>query len=410
MPTTRPQYVVERIGLVSTTHSIGIQSFPMSTQPLNRIYFDTNAAFRWPNPSNQFWQMLNITTYTETDLYFPATVEAELESQFLRRVSEITDSIGLGFRELRVTCYNTIQVDAFDFMEQDELRSTYRKRSDHLKALYNITTVPMTSSPLALFVDMAINRKVPFEEKIVGKEKEKDRFVTGLQDAVIFFSVLEHMKTAPKDARCAFISDDDVFRKAEIRSLIESHGVNLGIIRTPAAAFEDLWDHLWSEAKLAKELEANQVSMELNDHKDRYAEQLKEILQPSQIRTGWFQSAVAITRLSILDIGSVYPDFPPRENLPPKSKYSRTEGSEVRLTTVFNVDVRAIVSTSLSSFNIFGNNDDDDDAPKAAPPPEPPPSLSRKKYTQRFAVTLAGIARGGTIDDIHIVEAVPEKY
>ena len=166
---------------------------------------------------------------------------------------------------------------------------------------------------------------------------------------------------------------------------------------------------MWTETKLEMDKEAKAVADELNAHKDRYALQLREILQPSQIRTGWFQSAVSITRLTIIDIGAVYPDFPPRENLPP-NKYSRAEGSEVRMTTVFNVDIRAIVSTSSSLFNIFGDNDDDDDTPKAPPPPEPPPSFSRKKYTQRFAITLVGTARGSGIEDIHIVEAVPEKY
>jgi hypothetical protein len=377
----------------------------MAKLPLKRLYFDTNAAFRWPHPSDQFSQMLNLAGYVKTELYFPATVEAELESQFLRRIGELAKSLRSTYRELKTVCFNTIEVEIPDFLSADEQRENFKRRHEALKAHYAITTVPLTTIDLSLFVGMAINRKAPFEERTVGKE----RIVTGLQDAAIFMSILDHMKTAQPDDRCAFVSDDDVFQKTEIRSMIQERRLNLEIIKSPGLVQEDMWDHMWGEAKEAHKIEAEAITAELNASKEEYARQLKDILLPSQIRTGFFQSAVAINRLTILEIGSVYPDFPPHGHVPP-NQYSRPEGSNVRITTTINVDVRVLVATSMSSFNIFNANDDDDDDAKPAPEPEQPPTLSRKKYTQRFSVTLAGTVREGRIVNMHIVEATAEKY
>jgi hypothetical protein len=382
----------------------------MSKGQLERIYFDTNAVFRWPNPPQKWWQTANLTTYTGTELFLPETVEGELEAQFLRRLGEIITAIRSSYRDFKVTCINTIPVPIPEFMAADEQRRHFRQRSEAIKALYNIKSVPLTKTELPLFVDMAINRKAPFEEKIVGKDKGRERFVTGLQDAVILFSVLDHMATASKDIRCAFVSDDDIFQKAEVRALIASRNIDLEIMRTPDAAFQDLWDHLWGEAKLALEKESQDILEELNTHKDTFADQVMSIMQPSQVRAGWFQRAVSINRVTILEISSVYPDFPPADHLPPR-KYSRPDGSEVKITAIFKVDIRALVETSASSFNIFTPNDDDDEGMLKPPPaPEPPPSLSRKKYEQDLSVTLVGTALAGKIDDIHVIEVAPAKY
>jgi hypothetical protein len=141
-----------------------------------------------------------------------------------------------------------------------------------------------------------------------------------------------------------------------------------------------------------------------------YADQMMSILQPSQVRTGWFQRAVSVNRVTILNISSVYPDFPPSDHLPPQ-KYSRPEGSEVKITAIFKVDIRALVETSASSFNVFAPNDDDDEGVTKPPQaPEPAPSLSRKKYEQNLSVTLVGIALAGKIGDIHVIEVAPAKY
>lgn len=374
--------------------------------PLKRLYFDTNAAYRWPNPSAQFWQMLNLSRYAKTGLYFPATVEGELEAQFLRHLDELATSIRSKYRDLRVACLHTIDVEIPDFISTDEQRENFRRRNDELKTHFSITTVPLTTCDLSVFVEMAIGRRAPFEERTAGK----DKVVTGLQDAAIFMSILDHMHTAKMGDRCAFVSDDEVFQKDEIRSMLQSRGLNLEIIKSPSLVLDDLWNHMWSEAKEAHKIEASAISVDLNANKDEYARQLKEILVPSQIRTPMFQNAIAINKLSILEIGAVYPDFPPSGSLPP-AQYSRPDGSEVKIAATVTADVRATVESTMSFFNIFAaDDDDDDDKPKPPPATDQPPTLLRKKYTQRFSVTMIGTAHGGRIVDIRIVEAAPDKY
>ncbi len=77
---------------------------------------------------------------------------------------------------------------------------------------------------------MAINRIAPFEEINIGKDHKG---VVGLQDTAILFSIIEHMKSADKGDRCAFISKDAVFHKAEVRAMLKDAGLVPGSSRLP---------------------------------------------------------------------------------------------------------------------------------------------------------------------------------
>jgi len=54
----------------------------MASQPLKRIYFDTNILYRWPHPPNDIYSIFGVAKWLGAQLFMPEVVEGELEAQF----------------------------------------------------------------------------------------------------------------------------------------------------------------------------------------------------------------------------------------------------------------------------------------------------------------------------------------
>lgn len=387
--------------LECTSNRVDERMLCMSTTHLKRIYFDSNAIYRWPNPDRPVFQALNLAKWFAAEIYFPSIVEDELERQFVKNVSDHLASIRSHIRDLKTTCYITMDVDLDEpFMTVADLKAAFRRRNEDLKEYFGISSIPITTRELKLIVDMAVNRHPPFEERASGK----DTVVTGLQDAAIFLSVLDHLKDTPKGERYAFVSADSVFQKSAIKELIQASGVELEIFKTPTAVLDDLWDHAWGEVATGRERESKQITELIESTKEDLAHQIIQILKLDDVPAGLFNRVVAIRSLTIETISSVYPDLPESDNLPPSSHYGRPDGSEVKITASVSVDIRATVETqTYGFFNIFAPADDDEDVPSEPPPPSPP-SVSKKKYSQRLSLTLVGTAHSGVIKDLRVIE------
>jgi hypothetical protein len=48
----------------------------MESQPLKRVYFDTNALYRWPNSANNLMLPFGVANWLKTELYFPKAVDS----------------------------------------------------------------------------------------------------------------------------------------------------------------------------------------------------------------------------------------------------------------------------------------------------------------------------------------------
>ena len=55
----------------------------MASQPLKRIYFDTNILYRWPHPPNDIYSVFGAAKWLGAQLFMPEVVEGELESQLV---------------------------------------------------------------------------------------------------------------------------------------------------------------------------------------------------------------------------------------------------------------------------------------------------------------------------------------
>ena len=66
-----------------------ISANAMGSQPLKRIYFDTNVLYRWPHMPSDIPSMLGVANWVNAELYMPKIVEDELEGQYVRAIRDL---------------------------------------------------------------------------------------------------------------------------------------------------------------------------------------------------------------------------------------------------------------------------------------------------------------------------------
>jgi hypothetical protein len=209
----------------------------MADKPVpKRIYFDTNILWGWPNCSNEIWKILSVASWLKIELYIPKVVEDELEAQFIRGVHQRLSDLDTAVNQYRKLCRNIIETDIDGSSPTDEqLQDEFLFRSDEIKQHYSIKTVPLTTVPLDVVLDMAIHRIAPFEQITIDKNKH---IVTGLQDAVIFYSIIEHL---PKtDDRHILLSADNIFDHDDVKDLLKKSEVNFERVKSAGTMWKDL--------------------------------------------------------------------------------------------------------------------------------------------------------------------------
>jgi hypothetical protein len=361
------------------------------TAPLKRIYFDTNILYRWPQLPNNIFFILRLANWLEAELYVPKVVDDELEGQYVRAVTAAYATLRANSRELDKLCSNVFDPNISGYRPTDkELREAYRTRTGQLKAHFQIATVPLISISTERLLEMAINRTPPFEAYSVSKDKS---VVTGLQDTLILFSILDHLKGAAA-GRYALATSDGVFQKSEVRALIKTHGVELEIFKNSGALFDDLWNHLWATVREEWRKEMEVVKARLEAQKEQLASQIALLLTPAEAGRGLFQNVKEIETVKVDKIYSVLTELP--ENLPPTTeRYSRQEGSEVMISARIAIEMDAIVEDyAFSAIFAFANKTSDE--------PQPPPKPEERTISQSLNVSLTGKVYNGAIDGFQV--------
>lgn len=364
----------------------------MSSARLKRVYFDTNILRHWPHLPNDVYALFRAARWLGTEIYVPKVVEAELEAQFVRAVNAVYDSLNAGTKELNKLCRDVIAVDVSGSRPDDDaLRDAFRVRSEQLKSHFGITTIPLTTLGLDCFIDMAISRTLPFEEYIIEKNKKA---VVGLQDAAILFSIIEHLKTAQKEDRCAFISSDGVFHKAEMRKLLGQHEVPLEVFKTVSDLFDDLYSHIWEATRTAWDAERQQIETSLNEQKDKLALQIFPLLTASEVGRGLSNRTKDITGFAVSGFRFVMTELPEPECRPPHTEaYRRPGGSTVKISARASTQIDAIVET-VSWYGMF--------LPADLPQPDPTPKIEEKTFHEDLNVSLVGTVQNGIIGDFQV--------
>jgi len=384
-PTTEPPYARDNATITS-----------MASQPLKQIYFDTNILYRWPHPPNDIYSIFGVARWLGTKLYMPEVVERELEAQFIRSVNAAYDAAEKGLREVSKLCHQVITTDFQGSRPNDEqLRDAFRKRSDELKKHFGISTAPLPALDVSMLVDMAINRAVPFEAKVVGD----DEIVAGLQDTAILLSVLDHMKTAAATDRCAIITADKVFQKAATKKLIQSKGCKLELFKKVGDLFSDLFSHVWDATRTAWYDEMKQIEASLNEQKDDLSQKIFASLQASEVGPAIWKRAKEVTDFTITQFLSILTELPETEHRPPNADtYKRPEGSDVKISAkVFSRTEAIVEAVNWSNLFLLSGVQSG-----IQPVVDTTPKLEDASFHETLNVSLTGTVKNGVIGDFQV--------
>jgi hypothetical protein len=373
----------------------------MSTTPLRRIYFDSNPLHGWPKTPYGFPWMVGLAMWNKGELFVPQTVEDELEAQFIRGGAQALKAVSSAFRELRVHCHGVIDFQyPMPEATDDELSESYLSHSATARSHFSMQLIPQVDVPLDKLLRMAICRQPPFEEKTSGKDS---RFVTGLQDTAILFSIIEHAKMSKEGERCAFVSADAIFHTAEVKKLLATEAPNLEVFKSVESVADDLWGFVFGVLRSSWEAEMKQVEDSLNAQKEQLAEQISPLLPISDLGRGSYKNVRAILSMSIKDFSLVKTELPPSEQRPPSAlEYHRPDGSSVEISAQASIDFRVMAESYnlFASFLLAGQDYTPDPAP---------PKLEETTIWDRLKVSLIGTVMGGVVGEFQVTSVEVAK-
>ena len=334
-----------------------------------------------------------------TALYIPETVEDELENQFLRDAARAYATASSGTKDLAKLFRNIIDIQYELPWHSDELlRKAFRAQSTQLKDYFRISSIPLVEVPTKKLVEMAIRRLVPFQQHNLDKDHT---VVSGLQDAAILFSVIEHLKERG-DGRNAFATTDSVFGRPETHALLGAHGATLEIFKGYRELFDDLYDHIWESIKAEWRKEHEQINSDLNHQKDTLTSQILPFLRPGELAPG-YKSVKEVKALTVDSFSYVMTTLPPEEHRPPATAtYTRAEGSNVEITAIAAVNADAIVE-QYSFLDVLLNTG----TKSSQMPPEV--RLEEMTLSSRLKVSITGTINNGRVTDFRVTDVQVER-
>jgi hypothetical protein len=364
----------------------------VSKPPLKRIYFDTNILFRWPHISSDIPSLLRVANWVGAELFMPNIVEDELESQFVRAVSDGWARLNADVKDLEKLCHDVMDLDISGREPTEtEVREAFRIRSEVLKEHFKISSIPIHEVSLETLLGMAINRVEPFEEIELSNGKH---FVTGLQDTAILFSIAKHMRTASKDDRCAFLSNDGAFHRARVKDLLREAGVKVEMFRKTSDLFDDLFSHVIAAIRTAWQAEWDQIEAHLNAQKDKLTPQILRLVTPSVVGRGTWRRILEIKDFKIVEFTRVITELPESEYRPPHAaEYKRPEGSEVSISTRVSTVSEVLAEPMFFSGFITGDYTVDESARV----------IENLTVKDTLSVSLKGMILGGIITDFQVI-------
>jgi PIN domain len=354
--------------------------------PPKRLYFDTNILRGWPNCSNEVWNIFSVANWLKTELYIPKVVEDELEAQFVRNVNAILDTLDTTVSQYRKLCRHIIETDINGSAPTDkQLEEAFRARSEEIKQHYSITSIPLTTVSLEVFVNFAIHRHAPFEQILIEKNKHG---VVGLQDAAILFSIIQHI--SKEQGRCILLSADKIFSHEDVEYLLDQSNVKLERVKSAGDLWKEFSEHIWEAIRIPWGEERDLLSDDLNAQKEALGRQIEELINAPGFDQKLWARAKVRQELNITEFAFIMTNLP--EDLPPRSPYHRKEGSKVLISARATAEMKALVEHSEWS-SIFG------------PPiegPSPVPGLNHATLTEYLTISIEGSVREGKITDFKV--------
>ena len=205
----------------------------------NALYLDTNVLVRsqWPSPSVRLHNALSLASWWGVPVFLPRPVLMEAEEHWIRAVqNKVTGLDGAADQLERIARPINARIKS-EHLPVERLVEDYHAVVETAMAEYRMHLCPFTKASAEEMFNLAVRYIHPFELEQQGK---------GFQDAVIFSSVLQHLKANP-DLIGILVTADDVFHKtkpAEFEAEIPDARLRVCDLDR---AYELLWSPYWDE-------------------------------------------------------------------------------------------------------------------------------------------------------------------
>lgn len=178
------------------------------------IYLDTEVleGNGWPLLSPELHTLLRLAQTFSIKVFIPEGAELEHQRRWLiKRVKDVDD---LKQKNTELSRWGLRFGDSERAPIGFDLREKYRQLAIAQKEKWGIETIPLSSKASPELFKLAVKRTPPFQETSNNK-------VVGFQDAMIYFSALDHLHASGNQFG-AFVSADAIFGKVNLHELIRT--------------------------------------------------------------------------------------------------------------------------------------------------------------------------------------------
>lgn len=239
------------------------------------IYFDTNILLRLSHDISDvdFIEMRHVSRELHIELFAPRVVIREWINKqeckiidLMSRMKETSQNLG-----------RLLGRSPIEYEELDEVTNCVNKRAMEYLDKAGIKEIPLPKNvQLDTLIEMAVKREAPFEEK--GEK--------GFRDAVILFSIIEHMQ-ANIFAGAILISADKIFTHDYVTARFKNAGLNILVKESFADAKQYINEHIDLLIKSYNETKKKEIKLFLDT---KFSDISEYVLQNAKISPLFLQS------------------------------------------------------------------------------------------------------------------------
>lgn len=305
---------------------------PKATRVFQRLYFDSNVLIRarWPTGSAELETLATLGRDVGVELFLPEPVAQELDAHWLREFRRARSRASSGVGEFdKLVAQVSSQRPALTLPNEGAVRADYGQAVQAIQRRLDLKRSPATARPTAVFFDLAVRRAPPFGDE--GR---------GFQDAVILFSVIDHLRAADAAGVVAgLVTGDKMLGDPEARRLVQAEGVVIEVFEDMEPVIGRLTGRLAVTQKELWERDCRAAATALRAAMPRIQEFISANLDVSQRELALVNPLVAFPAVEILNLGNVRTPFPPE----------RTEGDSVAIT--FDAEVVLSIVIEMPVFD-----------------------------------------------------------
>jgi hypothetical protein len=297
----------------------------------DRIYLDSNVliASQWPKLSGVLETIFTLADIFRVEIYLPKAVEAELEAHWLRIFREKCLKVNKASVEVNkyLSALGEEEV-SLNFADERQALAAYSKKVEQMKSVWNIKNVPLTPRSVEELFEIVVRQFSPFNEGDIG-----------FKDAVIYFSIIDHLRTDAAHVG-AFVSADRIFLDVRIRGLAKAAEVSLDVYTDLSDLHTALSNRLEEAIKVGWEKDKQRAGAALRSREAEIEKFIAENLELADNDLGFGTRLVAVQELQVRDITNV-------QTPPP---IDRKENEPVKLSFDVEIELKALVEQSIPSY------------------------------------------------------------